>query len=370
MTPPIRKLHRTLLALTVPLLFAACAEQEAPELKEVVRPVRAIKVADSGQFQGRSFPGRAKASQEVELSFRVAGPLIARPVNVGDLVKQGDEVARIDPRDFEVEVRNVEGQLERAKAALTRATADLARLENIYKKDPGATSKTAIDRARHNRDGGRADVKSLGASLAAASDQLAYTRLKAPFDGIVVSTYVENFEHVRAKQAIVRILDDSSIEFEVSIPESMISLASQVTNVQVEFDAFPGTKVPATVKEIGTEASSSTRTYPVTLVMAQPEAFKILPGMAGKATGDPPAVMTKGALEVPISATFSAEEADKTYLWVIDETSSTVKRRDVEVGELTDRGIQIRTGLEAGEWVATAGVHYLREGQKIRILAQ
>ena len=357
-------------ALAGALLLVGCGEAEQPVKEEVIRPVRALKVADATQFKCRRFAGRAKATQEVDLSFRVSGPLITFPVVVGDLVKQGDVVARIDPRDFEVNLRNVKGQLEQAQAALTRTTKDLERLERIYKKDPGATSEAAIDRVRHLRDSARANMSSIKASVAAAKDQLSYSTLQAPFDGIVVKTNVENFEDVRAKQPVVRIVDDSRIEFIINIPESLISLTNTVKDIKVEFDTFPGQPLNAEIKEVGTEASQTTRTYPVTLIMDQATDFKVLPGMAGKASGTPAPSIEGAPLEIPVSAVFSAEAADKSFVWVIDDADKTVSRREVVSGDLTDRGIQISSGLKQGEWIATAGVHYLQAGQKVKILAE
>jgi len=364
-----RHLEAVCLLFAATLLLGGCAEEQAPE-KEVVRPVRAAKVADPGQLKGRKWPGRASATQEVELSFRVAGPLITLPVNIGDVVKQGDIVARIDPRDFEVNVRNIQGQVERAQATLRRASSDLGRLESIYKQDPGATSEAAIDRARQIRESARAEVHSIKASLTSAKDKLAYTNLKAPFDGIVVTKYVDNFEDVRAKAPVMRIVDDSRIEMVINIPENLIGYSAQIEHVWAEFDAIPGVEIESSIKEVGTEASETTRTYPVTLIMDQPENVKILPGMAGKAWGqmkDRPGV---SAVRVPISATFTETEGGKTYVWVIDESSWTVSRRAVETGELANLGIHIDSGLEPGEWVATAGVNFLQEGQKVRILSQ
>ena len=362
--------YRHPISLLVPivaaLLVAGC-QQEVPE-KNMVRPVKAIKVADPSGFADRVFPGKAKATQELELSFRVAGPLIMRPVNVGDAVKEGDIVARIDPRDYEVNLRAVKGQLADARAVLTRARADYKRSSNIYKEDPGAISETAVDRALQDRDRAAATVQSLQASVESAEDALGYTNLKTPFHGIIVATYVENFEDVRAKQPIMRILDDSRIEMIINIPESLISLTPDVKDITVTFDVFPGRPVPATIKELGTEASETTRTYPVTLIMDQPEDFKVLPGMAGKAHGTPPASFTGDSLEVPVAAVFTSDDDDKSYVWTIDESSETVARREVTVGELTDRGIRIDSGLESGEWIATAGVHYLAEGQKVKLL--
>jgi RND family efflux transporter MFP subunit len=154
----------------------------------------------------------------------------------------------------------------------------------------------------------------------------------------------------------------------ISIPETLISYVPDVTNVRVTFDSFPEDAIPAEVKEISSEASESTRTYPVTLIMDQPDAFKILPGMAGKATGDPPADFRPTAAVVPVAAVFSREGTPESYVWVIDESTLTVHRREVTVGELTDHGVQIKAGLEPGEWIATAGVFYLLEGRQVRIL--
>lgn len=358
--------------LPLPLFLAACGAEEAAEAP-LVRPVKAIKVGDLGQVTGRSFPGRAQATQEANLSFRVSGPLIALPVKVGDEVKKDQVLARIDPRDYQTNLRNVEGQLDRAKAALARAESEYQRELSIFKEDPGATSQAAVDRKREQRDRAVADIKSLEASVAAAVDQLAYTYLRAPFDGTIVATFVENFEDVRAKQAIVRLVDTSRVEMVVNIPENLISLIPHVERVWVRFDPFPEKEIAAAVKEIGTEASETTRTFPVTLIMDQPEGVRILPGMAGKtvrAEGNWPAEVAQSGIVVPVSATFSSNDTSMTYVWVIDELTKTVKRREVRTGQLTERGLPILNGLKPGEWVATAGVHYLREGQQVRILEQ
>ena len=135
------------------------------------------------------------------------------------------------------------------------------------------------------------------------------------------------------------------------------------------FDPFPDIEIPAQIKEIGTEASATTRTYPVTIIMDQPEGIKILPGMAGKASGTPPEGTDSRTfgIEIPVMAVFTDAASDNTFVWVIDETSSTVNKRKVEVGKLAARGIRILSGLNEGEWIASAGVHYLFEGQKVKL---
>jgi len=359
---------RLALLLTAILLLFGCEQQEPPK-PVAPRLVIAMRVADASGLMERTFPGRAKAAQEVNRSFRVSGPLISFPVKVGDKVKRGDVLARIDPQDYETAVRTIEGQLDREAARAKRAAADLTRLENIYQQDPGATSEAAIDRAAQTRDSARAGLRSLQASVTATKDQLAYTYLKAPFDGVVAETYVENFETVVAKQPILRLIDASSIEFVISVPESLISLAPYVETINVAFDVFPGVEVAATIAEIGNEASQATRTYPVTLAMEQPEGQEILPGMAGEASviSRPPDDTQLVGIVIPATAVFSAGDKSKNFVWIIDETTKTISRRDVEVGKLARFGVNITSGLKAGDWMVVKGVHTLDEGETVRI---
>ncbi len=358
-----------------------CAQEQAAA-PERPRLVLAMKVGDPSTFEDRWVPGRAKATREVELSFRVGGRMIARPVNVGDELKAGDLVAKLDPTDFEVDLQNAEGNLNKAEAEAVRAQADLDRLNNIFKQDPGAVSKAAIDKARQERDAARAGIKALAAAVSDAKNRLERAVLTAPFDSTVVAKYAEAFEDVRAKQPIVRLVDKSRIEFVVNIPEGEISIIPEVTNIRVQVDAFPGLEVPAEVKEIGTEASETTRTYPVTLIMDQPEGYSILPGMAGRATGD--VTGTPGGVIVPLSAVFTEEAGSQealagkvdaspspaerpTFVWVVDEADMTVKQRTVVPESITARGMRLKEGVKTGDWIVTAGVYSLGEGQKVRI---
>jgi RND family efflux transporter MFP subunit len=327
-----------------------------------------MTVGNLEALEQRSFPGRAQAAQEVDLSFRIEGPLIARPVRVGTEVKTGDLIARIDPRDFEVRLRTAEGNLQRALASKERAQRDYERNLNIQRQDPGAISQAAIDRAREALDLAKADIAALEASVDAAKDALSYTYLQAPFDGTVVATYVENFEFVQPRQRIVRLLDKTRIKFVVNIPETVISSVPYAHSIYVEFDTFPGVRISADVIEIGTEASQTTRTFPVTLIMDQPEGIQILPGMAGRASGKvrQPGDAEKPDIVIPVTAVFSPESDGKSYVWVIDESGNTVSRREVEIQSVMRSGMVVKQGLERGEMIATAGVHFLTEGQQIR----
>ena len=345
-------------------------ESEAPEVREVVRPVRAVQLEDSAGLARRWFSGRAKATQEVDLSFRVAGTLIDLPVDVGDEITAGAPVAQLDPTTFQADRDRAQADRNRSQAELVNAQAQLERNRRLTER--GTQSEAALDEYIAAADVAVASVAAGDAALRRAELDLTYTTLNAPFSGRVTRTYVENFQDVVAKQSIVRIVDSSRIEMVVDIPESLISYADEVEQIEVVFDAFPDLTVPATIKEIGTEASETTRTYPVTLIMDQPEGATILPGMAGRATSrdDPRGPELTSGLVIPETALFTQGEGGDSFVWVLDEAPMTVARRAVQTSDLTSFGYVVLDGLQPGEWVVTAGVHYLREGQTVRLLDQ
>ncbi len=411
---------KRLLAFLVLLAWTAGGCREST-IETPVRPVRAIKIGDVAEINGRSFPGRAQATEEVNLSFRVAGPLKEFPVKIGDQVSEGQLLARIDPRDFEVALENAQGDLARAeanldamktgarpeeleqlKAAVEKCKAEYARAYAAYERNVELLEKDAVTQAEFDRIrqtavlaqselrtaeeelrigeiGAReedirakeAEIRSLKAAVTAAEDQLDYTQLKAPFDGVVAATFVENFETVQEKQQILRLLDISSIEITIEIPEGLISSVAYVKGITCVFDAFPDTRIEGVeVKEVGAEASAITRTYPVTMIMDQPDAstgVRILPGMAGRVSGkaELPDQVEEEGFDVPETAVFSGDGGQR-FVWVIDESSMKVRPQTVTPGELSTSGMRV-TGIEPGQLIATAGVHYLQEGQQVRI---
>jgi RND family efflux transporter MFP subunit len=302
-----------------------------------------------------TFPGRAKAAQEANLAFEASGKLVARPIDVGDKLQQGQVVAQLDPRDFQ-------NALDRAEAAKTQADALLGRV--LEAAEAGAVARQDVTDAE-------AKAATADATVRIRRKALDDATLVAPFEGTVSAIYVENFQNVVAKQTIVRLLDTSRIEMEVSVPENLIGLAPVAYGIEVEFDAYPGRKIPATIKEIGNEASRATRTYPVTVVMDPPEDMKINPGMAGKLTAkaDLPADAQRAGIEIPLSALFSPpdDSEKRSFVWIVDLGGLTVGLREVSIVLMTARGARVN-GLEPGERVVTVGVHHLREGQQVSLL--
>ncbi len=415
-------MRRRSMRRTVVLTLAACLAGLAacgrdPEPLRGPRPVWAMKVGDLSAFTGRSFPGTAEPTEEVALSFRVGGPLVERPVDVGAKVEEGDLLARIDPQDFAVALESAEGRLDQAKADLAelragarpetiraleakvraaRASHDLAKTEearfrqlladNVVSQSEYDKSKLRMDVDKEELDAANedlaqaqvarpeviqakeAEIRSLAAAVAHAENELAYTELRAPYGGEVSAVFVENYQTVQAKQPVCRLLDTTRIEFTIQIPEVLISSMELVRDLRVRFDAFPEHEIPAQVKHVRSEATLRTRTYPVTLIMDPPVGVRILPGMAGnvRGTATSPTGGAVEGLEIPVGAVF-ADEQDQQHVWVIDPDTRIVRIQPVQTQRMTSTGIRV-TGLAPGTLIAIAGVHSLEEGQEVRIL--
>lgn len=358
-------LARGLASLALAALVG-CEEPATPE-GAMPRPVRAIKVGVSDQLGQRSFSGRAQAARQVALAFRVPGRVLERPVIVGDDVEEGQVVARLDPAPYQAEVDRLRAEFAAATAAFENASAQYARVAELVKK--GTYSQARGDRAKAENDSARARVAATEAALEAAELNLQYSVLEAPLAGRIVATYVEKFEEVRAQEPVVRLLDISRVEMVIEIPETLISLVPLVEEVGVVFDAFPDHALIATVKEIGAEASATTRTFPVTLVMDQPADFVILPGMAGRASAHKVRrEAERKAITVPVSALIDADAGpDRANVWIVDPATTTVSRREVRIEGMADHGVLIESGLQVGEWVVTAGANSLVDGQRVRL---
>lgn len=347
-----RRLAPIAVILVLSFLLPACGE-EPPDRRP--RPVRSLVVGDVVAFQERSLPGRAKATQEVDMAFEVSGQLIERPVNVGDPVEPGQILARLDPRDYEARLLSAQGAYRTAKANYERAEALVAEdaMPEIV------------------RDERRAIFDLSAGELRQAEKAVADTKLLAPFAGTVSATYVDNFQNVRAKEPVIRLLDVSKMEMTVDVPEGSIGFAPYIKDVIVRFDALADREFHARIKEVSNEASRTTRTYPVTLIFDPPEDGAVLAGMAGHASPlvELPEDLQSSGIEVPVSAVFSPPEdsSQASYVWVLEGEPPTSRRREVTVLDTTPRGVRIQ-GLAPGERIATAGVHYLRDGQEARIL--
>jgi RND family efflux transporter MFP subunit len=355
-------------AILIVLLLAGCSEEPAKKAEIPPRPVKVYRVVDANLIAGRAIPGQARSAREASLSFRIAGRMQERRVKTGDQVKEGDVLAVLDPAPYQAELDSAAANLRRAQATYANAASQLDRDKQLFSK--GVVAKAKLESSDTVAREALADVKSLEAAEDRAKLNLDYTELHAPFSGVVSAVFAENFEEVKPQEPVMRLIDPSEIEIVVNVPESLISYVPYVVDLKATFDAFPGVEIPAEVSQIGTEPSENTRTYPVKLLLTPPAGIAILPGMAGRVRGKPgPEIADKfKGVIVPLTATFSPDDANGSFVWVVDESTKTVHRKEVKLGEPVVGGISVIDGLTPGSLIVAAGVHSLEEGQAVRLL--
>jgi RND family efflux transporter MFP subunit len=350
--------RKTLLtALICAVALTPGCEKEPVEQPPVVRPIKTVTVGEAEAAAAREFPGSIRANQHADMGFEVAGRIILRLVNEGQQVKKGDELARLDDRDYQA-------RLDQATARLRKVEADLNRSERIYEQNPGAVSKGQIDTEQKA-------VEVVEAEVRVAEKAVEDTVLRAPFDGIVARRLVEDFQNVQAKEPVFVVQDISLLQIVISIPERDIATAKTARDIdeitrraqpRVQVSSLPGREFPARVSEIATTADPITRTFQLRLVFEPPDDVAILPGMTARVVANP---IGEDVVRLPSHAALS-DDSGAAQVWVLDPTSMTVSRRAVQLGELTGSDVQILDGLARGDLVAVSGISHLRDGMQVR----
>lgn len=365
-------MHVRLWVLTLLLFLSSC---EKKETTEAIRPVKTLLVNEVSSSDNQvTFPGTLRAFKRADLSFRVDGTVIIRDIYVGYRAHKDDILVQLDPREYEIALQKSKGKMESIEAQLNFAERDYERMKKIFERDPGAISVSLVDRKNETANQLKAELIVALSDFDKAVDDLSYTSLKAPFDGIVAAIYVENHEQVRAKQTVLRFLDITDREMEINVPEKYINVLLEERerlNFDVRLDTFPNRVFNASIKEIGTEASSTTQTYPITLSLQNvPAELSLLAGMSGKAFLTQSMEHAANTFKIPKSAIFS-KDGHVTYVWVIDPNTQTVHKQVVKINEASkEDDVIVQEGLTSGDRIVTAGTSFLLEGQKVKFDAE
>lgn len=345
------------------VLLAACSESMPPEPEQTTRPVKTLLIEAPDTGGVRRFPARIDAGYKAELAFRVSGKVQELLVNEGDKVKEGQVLAKLDDKDFQIVVNDRQATFDNARKNFKRAS-DLIEEGHISRKD-----YDQLD----------AEFKNARAALAAARQDLGYTKLAAPFSGEIARRHIERFEEIQAKQLILDLQDLTLLKVKFNVPESMVRglriqkeeaepKTRDLVKVQVAFDNLPGQSFPLTFLEVATKADSQTQTFEVTYTMDQLSGIRILPGMTATATADLGQVVRGDAVfTVPTEAIVGDYKLDPRA-WVVDEQSMTVKPRSVKVRRLTGGAIEVLEGLAPGDRIVVAGAPFLVEDMKVTLL--
>ena len=352
--------HLLVIVVCMTSIFACSKKEEDKE--PIVRPAKIFTVGQGINSQIRSFPGVIESSDKAIQSFRVSGELIELPAKAGKQVKQGDVLARLDPKDYKLKYDDSKAKFDLAKVQYERA-------KEIFGK--GLIARADYDKAKSRYLTATADL-----SLAKAN--LDYTNLLAPFDGVISKVLVDNFANVKANEPIANIQSIENVDIVFQMPENVIAQIKKgegkKADIKIRIDSQGDKTYPTQTKEFDTEADPQTQTYRAVVTMKRPTDFPLLDGMSTTVIIDFSKVFRETANKIllPPTAVFAAEDEPvnntQRYVWLVDPKSMQVSKQAITVGQLSNDGIEVLSGIETGQKIISAGVSFIQEGQKVKPL--
>ena len=349
----------TLVASIGLALLSGCNRAEAPLAPEP-RPVRVITITKEQGGETVTLTGTVQAQTEVNLGFRIDGRMIERPVNVGDTVKPGQVLARLDPE-------NERNALRAAQAAVLAASGQFDEASNNYDRQRqllagGWTTRVRYDQALQARNTTQAQLDSAQAQLSIAQDRLSYTDLAADAPGTVTARGAEPGEVVRAGQMIVQIARKDGRDAVFDVPPQVKDQAPADPVVEVALTMDPEAIATGRVRELSPRADPATGTFQVRVGLTDPPLqMRLGATVTGRMRLD------RGSeVAVPASALTGSE--GQPAVWVVDASNMTVALRPIEIARFDQARVLVSRGIEPGDIVITAGVQALRPGQKVRLL--
>jgi multidrug efflux system membrane fusion protein len=367
------------LALAGIVALAACSKKEpaAP----APRPVVALAVhADGSAMAAASLPGEVQARYSTPLSFRVGGKIIERRVRLGDVVKNGQILARLDPADAQKNAGSAQAQLEAAQHSLVYAKQQLDRDQAQAKENLIAPAQLEQTTNAYASAAAQRDQAAQQAAL--SKDQLQYTTLIADHAGVITAEQADTGQNVSAGQAVYNLAWSGDIDVVCDVPESALAALSVGQTAKVTLAALPGRSFSARVRELSPAADPQSRTYRAKLTLDNPGPDVRLGMTADIALSAPsssdssansaanssanPAASQSSSFTVPATALF--HDGTQPAVWVVRSTDNALELRRVAVMRYNERTIVISQGLKDGERVVLQGVHTVTAGEKVHVI--
>lgn len=334
-------------ALLSSLLLCACMQSRTKT--EILRSVKTDTVRVYGATPVSTFPGKVKASADVNLSFKVVGRIAKMHAGEGDFVRKGQTLADMDDRDYKVQLDATEAEYHRIKAEADRVI-ELYRLGSVTPND--------YDKAVYG-------LKQISAKYEAHRNALADTKLTAPFDGYVQQRFHGAGETIGAGMPVLSMLEATAPEVEINIPSSEFIRRGEFAGFTCTVDIYLEKVYSLVLCGIAQKANLN-QLYTVRLKMKKEETPLPAPGMTTMVKIQYKAVPST-LLSVLYTAVFEREAT--SHVWIYNPENHTISAREVKIAELLNNGtVVISEGLHAGEIVVTAGVHALKEGEKVKLL--
>jgi len=346
-------------------ILAACGKAASSTDPRTQAPmVRAGLVERSVQAE-RSFTGIVAARVESDLGFRVPGKVLERLVDIGQTVKRGQPLMRIDPADLRLAMRAHDEAVTAARARARQTAEDEVRYRNLVAIR--AVSASEYDQARAAAESARADLNAAEARADVARNETRYAVLLADADGVVVETLAEPGQVVAAGQAVVRVAHAGRREARIELPETLRPSVGSSARATLYGTGQTGS---ATLRQLSDAANRQTRTFEARYVLQDHLADAPLGSTISIQLPAAPSAQGQSfrSLQVPIAAVF--DPGTGPGVWIIEGATPHVTWRPVHLVSLSDEAASVDGNLEAGDRVVTLGAQLLHEGEPVRVARQ
>ena len=339
-------------ACPLSLLPTAAGAEDASDLV----PVHTVVPKTTETSPDISLSGQIQARVQSDISFRVSGKVIERRVDTGDHVTKDQVLAVLDPVEQKADVDNATAALNSAEALLQQAKTTYERQKTLLAS--GYTTRASFDSADASLKTNQAQVVSARASLGTATEQLSYTELKSPIEGIVVSRSVEVGEVVQTGETVLVIAEDGPRDAVFNIFESLLTRPPKNKTVDVVLQTDPSIHASGEVREISPTIDAATSTVKVKIgLTSTPPAMTLGAAIVGRARWE-----ETPAIVLPWSALF--EWQGKPAVWLVDDKGM-VSPKVVTIARFATGSFTVGDGLDGSERVITAGIQFLYPGQKV-----
>lgn len=339
------KTMRKLFYLLPLLLLGSCGNKKSGG--DEVRPVNIAVVSPANGGEAVSFPAQTKSAEEVNVSFRISGPITSMKVKEGDHVAKGQLIATMDSRDYQLQLAATQAEYDRIKA-------DAERVMAMYRE--GTTTAQNYDHARYG-------LQQITQQLDNHRNQLADTRLVAPAAGYVKEKLHEAGETVSAGMPVVTLSSGGKVEIEINVSARDYARFASFRDFRCRIDAIGGESFPLTIVRTSAVANAS-QLYSVRFaIQGNLDRRKLTPGMSAMVTAN---VAESGGSDVRIPSSAIENKNGATAVYIYNKEKGNVARHTVEVKEICLDGTAVVGGLQMGQQVVATGVHHLVDGQKVK----
>jgi membrane fusion protein, multidrug efflux system len=358
--------HGAPAALMLAALLSLSACKKPAPVAPLPREVVVLPAQAGNGAQHLTLPAQVQARFSTPMSFRVAGQIIERRVHLGDTVRKGDIVARLDPADSDHNSASANADLESARHRLDNARQQLQR--DTAQAREQLISPLQLEQTQDNYATALAQAKAAEARAALAGNQHRYTQLMAEHDGVISAEQANTGEVVAAGQAVFTLAWSGATDVITDAAESQVTKIQPGASATLRLNALPQRVLHGTVREISPAADPQSRTYRVKITLQDKEQDRALRlGMSGTVSIDTGHAGNAASMLIPATALF--HKGNNPAVWIVDPTNSQLELRTVTVSAYGERSVTLSGGVRNGENIVVQGVHTLTTGEKVKPIA-